>query len=62
MARHVIETMEGAFESAMVRGFEPLVEQQAAANRSSPFTLFEILDALSTAGAPRFADEIRRRI
>jgi len=127
-ARHVIETMKAAFESAMVRGFEPLVdsmtchpkdrhvlaaavhgdagavvtfnvrdfpqeslrphsvevihpddflldaldlappvvieelEQQAAGNRSSPFTLFEILDALSTAGAPRFADEIRRRI
>ena len=37
------------------------LEQQAAANRNSPFTLFEILDALSTAGAPRFADEIRRR-
>ena len=128
LARRVIETMEAAFESAMVRGFEPLVdsmtcdskdrhvlaaavhgdagaivtfnvrdfppaslrphsvevihpddflldaldlapsvvieelEQQAAANRRSPYTLFEILDALSTAGTPRFADEIRRRV
>lgn len=127
-ARRVVRTMEAAFESAMVRGFEPLVDtmtcdpkdrhvlaaaihgdagavvtfnvrdfpeeslqphnievihaddflldaldlappvvieelrQQAAANRSSPYTLFEILDALSTAGTPRFADEIRRRI
>ena len=37
------------------------LRQQADANRSSPHTLFEILDALSTAGAPRFADEVRRR-
>ena len=127
-ARRLVETMESAFESAMVRGFEPLVDsmtcepkdrhvlaaavhgdagaiitfnvrdfpqeslqphsidvihpddflldaldlapstvieelrQQADANRVSPRTLFEILDALATAGSPRFADEIRRRL
>ena len=38
------------------------LRQQASANRISPHTLFEILDALSTAGTPRFADEIRRRV
>lgn len=38
------------------------LRRQAAANRSSPRTLFEILDALATAGSPRFADEIRRRL
>ena len=127
-ARRVVERMESAFESAMVRGYEPLTDsmtchpkdrhvlaaavhadagavvtfnvrdfpedslqphsidvirpddflldaldldpstvieelrQQASANRISPHTLFEILDALSTAGTPRFADEIRRRV
>ena len=127
-ARRVVETMGAAFESAMVRGFEPLVDsmtcdpkdrhvlaaavhgdagaivtfnvrdfpqgslephnievihpddflldtldlapsevveelrQQADANRSSPYTLSEILNALSIAGTPRFADEIRRRV
>lgn len=127
-ARRLVETMESAFESAMVRGYEPLVDsmtcaprdrhvlaaavhgdagaivtfnvrdfprgsldphsidvihpddflldaldlapstvieelrRQAGSNRVSPRTLFEILDALATAGSPRFADEIRRRL
>lgn len=34
---------------------------QAAANRREPRTLPSILDALAKAGAPSFADEVRRR-
>ncbi|MEZ5311519.1 MAG: PIN domain-containing protein [Microthrixaceae bacterium] len=37
------------------------LSQQAAANRRSPRTLSEILDALERGGVPAFADEVRRR-
>lgn len=36
--------------------------RQAAANRREPRTVRQILDALDRAGAPAFADEVRRRI
>jgi predicted nucleic acid-binding protein len=36
--------------------------RQAAANRRQPKTLPSLLDALTRAGAPSFADELRRRI
>lgn len=35
--------------------------QQAAANRRAPKTSTQLLDALERAGAPAFADEVRRR-
>lgn len=35
--------------------------QQAAANRRAPKTIPQLLDALERAGAPAFADELRRR-
>ncbi|MGB3409911.1 MAG: hypothetical protein WBA45_01835 [Microthrixaceae bacterium] len=37
------------------------LSRQAAANRQSPRTLSQILDALERGGAPAFADEVRRR-
>ena len=37
------------------------LDRQAAANRRAPRTLPSILDALARAGAPSFADEVRRR-
>lgn len=37
------------------------LEQQAVANRRDPKTLSGLLDALARAGAPAFADEVRRR-
>lgn len=37
------------------------LRKQAAANRRAPKTLPELLDALATAGAHGFADEVRRR-
>jgi predicted nucleic acid-binding protein len=37
------------------------LEAQAAANKREPQTLPSLLDALTTAGAPAFADEVRRR-
>lgn len=42
----------------------PVVDElqaQAAANRRSPQTLPELLDALARAGAPAFADDVRTR-
>jgi len=36
--------------------------QQAASNRRAPKTLPELIEALGRAGAPAFADEVRRRI
>ncbi len=36
------------------------LQQQAAANRRHPKTLQDLLDALAKAGAPKFADRIRR--
>jgi hypothetical protein len=38
------------------------LDRQAQANRREPRTLAGILDALAKAGAPSFADEVRRRI
>ena len=38
------------------------LSQQAAANRRAPRTLVQILETLERAGAPAFADEVRRRI
>lgn len=38
------------------------LRQQAAANRQSPKTVPDILDALARAGASSFADEVRRAI
>jgi predicted nucleic acid-binding protein len=35
--------------------------RQASANRRAPTTLPQLLDALARAGAPAFADEVRRR-
>lgn len=37
------------------------LQQQAVANRREPKTLSGLLDALARAGAPAFADEVRRR-
>ncbi len=37
------------------------LSRQAAANRRAPRTLPQLLDALERAGAPAFADEVRRR-
>lgn len=37
------------------------LRQQATANRREPKTLPSLLDALAKAGAPGFADEVRRR-
>lgn len=37
------------------------LDQQATANRREPKTLSSLLDALAKAGAPSFADEVRRR-
>lgn len=37
------------------------LKQQAASNKAAPRTLASLLDALATAGAPGFADEVRRR-
>jgi predicted nucleic acid-binding protein len=37
------------------------LQQQAVANRREPKTLSGLLDALARAGAPGFADEVRRR-
>lgn len=37
------------------------LRQQAAANKREPKTLSGLLDALTRAGAPLFADEVRRR-
>lgn len=37
------------------------LQRQAMANRREPKTLPSILDALAKAGAPSFADEVRRR-
>ncbi len=38
------------------------LRQQAAANKREPKTLSGLLDALARAGAPSFADEVRRRV
>jgi len=38
------------------------LRQQAAANSRDPKTLPGLLDALARAGAPSFADEVRRRV
>lgn len=38
------------------------LRQQAAANKREPKTLSGLLDALDRAGAPSFADEVRRRV
>jgi predicted nucleic acid-binding protein len=38
------------------------LRQQAAANTRDPKTLPGLLDALARAGAPSFADEVRRRV
>lgn len=38
------------------------LRQQAAANTRDPKTLSGLLDALARAGAPSFADEVRRRV
>jgi hypothetical protein len=38
------------------------LDRQAVANRRDPKTIRQILDALARAGAPAFADEVRRRI
>ena len=37
------------------------LERQAAANRREPKSVASLLDALDRAGAPAFADEVRRR-
>ena len=37
------------------------LERQAAANRRAPKTVTQLLDVLERAGAPAFADEVRRR-
>ena len=38
------------------------LKMQAAANRREPRSLTALLDAIARAGAPAFADEVRRRI
>ena len=38
------------------------LRQQAAANKREPRTLSGLLDSLARAGAPSFADEVRRRV
>ena len=38
------------------------LRQQAAANKREPRTLSRLLDSLARAGAPSFADEVRRRV
>lgn len=38
------------------------LSRQALANRRAPRTIVQILEALERAGAPAFADEVRRRI
>lgn len=38
------------------------LEEQAAANRRTPRTVDDLLDALARAGAPAFANEVRRRV
>ena len=48
-------------ERSLTRREVPALSARRVVERS-PHTLFEILDALSTAGTPRFADEVHRRV
>lgn len=55
--RHVLADLLDLAPGAVIDD----LSQQAAANRRSPRTLSEILDALERGGVPAFADEVRRR-